>query len=354
VLQTGIVVAGRYTVLRQLGGGGQGEVYAVYDQHEQDEVAFKLLVPVVAGRQWVEAAALRRLEDHHILPIRNADLVMGQPFLVTALARNGSIDARIAATSGVGLEIDDAVAWTRQACHGVGRGHAAGLVHNDVKPANLFLNDNDECVVADWGYAARIDGATNTAYAFGASAETVAPEVAAVWGTPTEAASVASDIYSLGATAFWMLAGQPPIDLTGLPDAPARMAAASAPTRPRLRDVAPHVSKWVCDQVDKAISPNPSDRYSKAVELAAALGDRPPVSRRWIRTNEHSPHIGCWRGVPTDSGAAMRVCAVPGTRRRVEISTTYQSSGRRYMPGCTSTTLANWPKIVRRLIARLT
>jgi serine/threonine protein kinase len=94
--------AGRYELVRSLGRGAQGEVYAVKDLYEESEAALKLLAPALPGMQWVEAAVLRNLEDHHVLPIRNADVHMGQPYLVTALARHGSIEKRIEATAGTG------------------------------------------------------------------------------------------------------------------------------------------------------------------------------------------------------------------------------------------------------------
>lgn len=347
------IFAGRYELLRSLGRGAQGEVYAVKDLYEQSEAALKLLAPTHPGMQWVEATVLRNLEDHHILPIRNADVHMGQPYLVTALARHGSIEKRIEATGGTGIDVDTAVAWTRQACHGLNRAHAARLVHNDVKPGNLFINDRDECVVADFGYAGLIDAGTGLAFAHGASAETVAPEVAAVWGTPAHAASVASDIFSLGASAWWMLTGHAPIDLSGATDAAARMAIAASASRPRLRDVAPHVPKRVGDCVDKAMAAAAGDRFEKATDLAAALGRRLPVTRRWERTDEHAGHLGCWRGMPTTSARPLLVCAEPGSGRKVAIRATYQPSGRTHSAGCRTTTLASWIAGVRAVIASL-
>jgi serine/threonine protein kinase len=349
-----VIFAGRYRLLRPLGTGAHGEVYAVYDQNEQSEAALKLLTPTLPGMQWVEAAALRNLEDHHILPIRNADVHMGQPYLVTALARHGSIEGRISATGGKGIDVDTAVAWTRQACHGLNRAHSARLVHNDVKPANLFINDKDECVVADFGYAGLLDPTTGLAFANGATAETVAPEVAAVWGTGAHAASVASDVYSLGATAWWMLTGHAPIDLSGVVGPTARMAAAASAARTRLRDVAPHVPKRVGDCIDKAMSLAPADRYTKATDFAAALGRRLSVKRRWERTDEHGSHLGCWRGTPTASARPMLVCAEASTGRKVAIRTSYQPSGQTYRAGCRDTSIGSWIAAVRAVITALT
>jgi serine/threonine protein kinase len=83
-------VANRYILVRQLGQGGQGDVYEAQDTYEGDVVALKLLAPALAARPWVEAQILRQLSDPHILPIRNADIDRGQAYLVTELATHGT------------------------------------------------------------------------------------------------------------------------------------------------------------------------------------------------------------------------------------------------------------------------
>lgn len=343
--------AHRYELRSALGQGAQGEVYEAFDHHERETVALKLLRP--SPDLWAEAAILRRLYDHHILPIRNADIHQGRPFLATVLASHGSIADRILATGSAGLTTADTVRWIREACHGVARGHDSGLVHNDIKPANLFLNGKDECVVADWGFASRMDPITGLAVVQGATAETVAPEIAATFGTGTAAATAQSDVFSLGATAYWMLAGRPPIDLAGLTGPAARMHGAATLTPPRLHDVAPHVPRWVRDKVEKAMARDPSDRYASAHAFAAGLGNRPAVSRRWVRTDEHASHLACWRGIPS-RGVTYVMCLEAGTTSsQRKIVTVSASSGHRISRGCAPATHTTWPRVVRRLIAAL-
>ena len=120
------VIAGRYLVRGLLGRGATGEVYEVLDTYENDIVALKLLTVLPAGGPWAEAQILRGLADPHILPIRNADLASGRPYLVTELATHGSLDQRLGTTGQCGLDVDDVVRWIRQACHGVARAHACG------------------------------------------------------------------------------------------------------------------------------------------------------------------------------------------------------------------------------------
>ena len=96
------MIANRYAVQRQL-GAGRADVYEVIDTHEGDVVALKLLRRIAPGAVWNEARILRRLSDAHILPIRNADLASGQPYIVTELAQHGTLADRLAASGARGL-----------------------------------------------------------------------------------------------------------------------------------------------------------------------------------------------------------------------------------------------------------
>ena len=285
------LIAGRYQVRRTLGAGAQGEVYEVFDTHEGDVVALKLLTALSPGGPWGEAQILRHIADHHILPIRNADHHLGQPYLVTELAAHGALDGRLAASGNCGLDVDEVVRWTAHACHGVARAHDVGLVHNDIKPANLFLNAKHECVVADFGFASLIPPGAPAAVPQGATAETAAPEIAGTWNTCTPVATPASDVYSLGATAYWLLAGQAPVDLTGVVGGDARMAAAAASIPPRLRDLAPHVPAGIAAVIEQAIARNPAERQPTAPALAADLSSRRRLTRRWRRARRCAANV---------------------------------------------------------------
>ncbi|MHB1582407.1 MAG: serine/threonine-protein kinase [Acidimicrobiales bacterium] len=354
------LIAGRYLVRRALGTpgapGGQGEVYEVEDTHEGDVVALKLLTSLPPGGAWAEAQILRQLADPHILPIRNADLHVGQPYLVTELATHGSLLDQVQAAGPRGLDVDDVVRWLRHACLGVARAHGHRLLHNDLKPGNLFLNAERECVVADFGFAALLPPGADRVRPPGITMETVAPEVAAVLPDPAAApASVASDIYSLGATAYWLLTGAPPLDFSGTPDPIARLAIAATGTPNRLRDLAPHVPHHLAAVIERAMAPDPSHRYSNATALAAAAGSRPEVAVRWRRTDEHAGHLACWRGERRSRGGPYLVCLEVGARPSQRVITTrLASSGRRIMRCCRTTTAGAWAQAVRSVMRALT
>jgi serine/threonine protein kinase len=349
-----LIDGGRYRIERVLTPGSFGDVYVVRDLHEGDEAVLKLLnVNLLQGNVWQEAQILRHLADDHILPIRNAAIALGRPYIVTAYARHGTLEGALNATGGTGLPVDDAVTWIRQACMGVARAHDAGLVHNDLKPGNLFLTANRECQVGDFGAASVIAPGQRNAVPQGATPETVAPEVAATWGSGAATASVASDVYSLGATLYWLLAGKPPVDLAGAVDVVAQMTVAATQQRPRLRDVAPHVPQSVATVVEKAIVPNPGARYRSIGEFAAALGNRSVPARKWIRTNEHAGHIGCWRGERVGASTYV-LCLDQGSRATsCTITTRHLGSGSRVPNGSRKCTARKWAQAVRAVMARV-
>lgn len=328
----------------------------VGDHHEGDEVALKIINPtsITPLGVWAEARILRRLSDNHILPIRNAFTHLGYAMVVTDIAREGTVKDRITAEP-LGLDLIEAVRWTRQACQGITRAHDYGLVHNDIKPGNLFLTENNDCRVGDFGFAGLIDPATGVAHIYGGTFNTMAPEVAAKWTTGPEA-TTASDVYSVAASAYWMLAGQTPHDLSGFPTEADKLAhISSAPAR-NLRDVAPHVPDTIARVIDGALSTNPADRSATPHQFSADLG-RPVTGRRWRRTDEHPTHMGhlaCWRGTPAGSGSVYLLCMTQGARVSQRLLTTvHANSGNWIKSGCAPATQSNWPAVVRRLMRDL-
>jgi eukaryotic-like serine/threonine-protein kinase len=207
----------RYEIRGYLGGGENGDVYEVYDHHQHHLCALKLFQHTTLTGAWHEAAVLTGLSGEFVLPILNADLAAGVPFIVTEILTNKGVDARI--VPDIGVDVEQAARWTQQACRGVARIHDKNLLHNDIKPANLFLDEHDNVMVGDLGFSCFRD-TTGHGDVNGTPA-TVAPEVARVAVTipPAEhhlhqPTSIASDVYSLGSTLYWMLAGHsvhPPV-----------------------------------------------------------------------------------------------------------------------------------------------
>jgi eukaryotic-like serine/threonine-protein kinase len=352
-LGVGQMLGGRYEILAALKPGGQGEVYRVRDHHLDAVVVLKLIDPrVLPGGVWDEAQALNQLADDHILQILNADIISGQPYIVTALAHHGTLETALDGTGNLGLPVGEVIEWARQACMGVARAHDASLVHNDIKPANLFLGAKRECLVGDFGLASLLPPPPLVGVARGATPETAAPEVCSAWPTNAPPASIETDVYSLGATTFWLLAGRAPVDLTGAVGIIERMAAAAAQAPTRLRDVAPHVPASVATVVEKAMSANPADRYRSVNAFAAALGSRATRARRWLRTDEHSGHMACWRGEQNGRATYLVFLEQDAHPGRVAITARYET-GARIQGGSRTCTSAKWAQAVRATIDRL-
>jgi serine/threonine protein kinase len=341
-------------VRRRIGSGGQADdVYEVHDENEDDVVALKLLNPSgIPLGPWHEARLLRQLTDHHILPIRNAATTLGQNFLVTELATHGTVADRVRAAGQAGVGQDAAIRWTRQACQGIARAHDAGLTHNDIKPANLFLDEREDCMVGDFGCAGLLDPQTGTAPVHGGSAETMPREIAAAW-TSNPLATPQSDVFSLAASMFWMLTGRPVYDFAGTHTPAERLNVVIHAVPPRLRDIAPHVPDPIARVVDRALAVDPGERPPTAHDFAADLGRR-ISGRRWRRTDEHPAHIACWRGTPERTGSEYLMCMSQGARpsERV-ISTVHARSGNRIRAGEASASPGSWARVVRRLMKAL-
>jgi len=345
-LPPGFLINSRYEVISTLGRGSNGVVYEVLDHHQGEVSALKIILAPVHMVGWNEAQTLTGLRGEFILPVRNAELASGLPFIVTAVAPR-----TVAKVMQRGpIDVDQAVHWIRQASRGIARIHDVGLLHNDIKPDNLFLNEHYNVLVGDLGVACIRDTHTGKGH-FAGTAETMAPEVAAIGATLPQAAwqgqrptSLGSDVYSLGATLYWLLAGTPPFTVPG--NGIATMQAVAAGPPPRTRDVAPHVPQALADRVERAMARNPADRYPSAAALDAALGNMPTVIRHWNRVVTHAGHTACFLG--TGHGSDLNVCAVPtGTRTQHRIEIRHVASGRRVSPWPLVATQRELPRALR-------
>lgn len=312
-LPKGHLIHNRYVVQSRLGGGGHGDVYEVLDLHLQRVAALKLLPSLSGTNHWAEAEVLTRLQSDYILEVWNADVDAGVPFIVTPVARHGSADLHM---NPHGVPPNQAIRWVRDTSRGADRAHQERLVHRDIKPANIFLTKEGEALLGDFGIAHLMDS-HGLAPPHGTPI-TKAPEV--ILNNPC---SVASDIYSLGATLYALLAGRYPYN---------NPAEALSGPPPELRDLAPHVSRALNKRVRQAMATDPAARYSSAADFASALGELPEYRRDWQRTDEHQEHDCCWRG----DGAGLTpvtVCMIQ-VGKRFEVVAAHQPSERKIGKGC--------------------
>ena len=200
----------RYSAVSPLASGGMGDVYRATDGLLGRTVAVKVLAerharnPDVRARFTREARAAARLSAHpNVVTVFDVGEHDGQPFIVMEYLDGGSVHDRIRSTPvAPGLAIE----WLRQAAAGLDAAHAQGIVHRDVKPANLLLDDEDRVHVTDFGIAsaAGFDTLTLPGTVLG-TAGYLSPEQAR-----GETATAASDRYALGVVAYELLTGQRP------------------------------------------------------------------------------------------------------------------------------------------------
>ena len=207
------MIAGRYTLGRELGRGGMGAVYLARDEVLGREVAIKRIgmVPGATSpdlaRAEREARLAAQLNHPHVVSV--FDLVEDQDhqWLVMEYVEGESLAQR---TSGGGLDHAEAARIMWQVADGLAQAHRAGITHRDVKPSNILVTADGQAKLTDFGIArSQTDvSLTQTGLVTGSPAY-LAPEVASGSG-----AGPASDVWSLGATLFHVLAGRPPYDVS--------------------------------------------------------------------------------------------------------------------------------------------
>jgi serine/threonine-protein kinase len=276
-LAQGELLGDRYALGEVLGRGGMGEVRAAKDLRLGRQVAVKLLRPELADQPAVrrrfegEGRAAARLSHPNVAAVYDVGEHAGTPFLVMERVHGPGLNQELAAGP---LAADRARRIFSEVLAALGAAHAAGLVHRDVKPANVLLAGDDTVKVVDFGIAKALDDddgrgdidATRTGQIVGTVAY-MAPEL--VTGEP---ASVQSDLYSVGVMLYEALSGARPYP----GDTPVRMARTIAHTSPDpLAASHPGVDPGLAAVVERAMARRPEDRFLTADDMAAALSAAP-------------------------------------------------------------------------------
>ncbi len=266
--------ARRYALESRIATGGMGEVWRASDTVLGRTVAVKLLKPEYADeatfRARFETEAQHAASLHHpnvaavfdfgeATPTDGAP--NGRPFLVMELVDGRPLSDLL--RPGQPLDAAATRALLAQAADALGAAHAAGIVHRDVKPANLLVTPDRTIKITDFGIARAAEGMalTETGQVMG-TPQYLSPEQAQ-GGT----ANPASDVYSLGVVAFECLAGRRPFV------AESAVATALAHLREPVPDLPADVPADLAAVVRKAMSKSPEDRFADGTELAAALRD---------------------------------------------------------------------------------
>jgi serine/threonine-protein kinase len=267
-------VAGRYSLVRELGRGGMGVVFLAREVSLDRLVAIKLLPPrystdpEVCERFLREARTAARLAHPHIVPIHAVETTGNCVFFVMEYVEGDSLGERL--RSGGPLGHDEALRVARETVWALSHAHSRGVIHRDIKPDNILLDAHSgRAVVTDFGIARQGD-AEDSAAGHG-TMHYMSPEQAL--GDPVDARA---DIYSLGVTLYHAVSGQRPFEGR---DAGALLAAQAGPDLPSVRTVAPGGDAALAHVIDRANHRDPAQRYADADEMAAALQSVHVVAR---------------------------------------------------------------------------
>jgi serine/threonine-protein kinase len=260
-------LAGRYSIDREIGRGGMGIVYLAREVHLDRPVAIKLLPPerardgTLKDRFLREARLAAKLSHPNIIPIHAVDDAGGFVFYVMAFVDGETLADRVRSRGP--LPSSEGTRVFREAAWALAHAHETGLVHRDVKPDNILLErGTGRVLVADFGIAAAIGSAS-------AEGVTGTPEFMSPEQALDKELDARSDLYSLGATAFYAFSGR--LVFEG-DSATAILAKHVTETAPQLGTLGLAVPRKVALLVDRCLAKEPEHRPADANALAEQLG----------------------------------------------------------------------------------
>jgi Protein kinase domain/Putative zinc-finger len=276
---------GGIEIRRVIGRGGMGVVYEGLDPALDRTVAVKVLSPHLVGdspakeRFLREARAAAALADDHVVTIHAIDQVDGLPFLVLQYVAGESLADRL--TREGRLPVEAVARIGAQVARGLAAAHASGLVHRDVKPANILIEQGTGIVrLTDFGLAKLIgQGSVTAVGTVPGTPGYMSPEQAAGHDLDER-----SDLFSLGVVLYAAAVGRPPFS----GDSPFVVLDQIRTRSPvPLAEVDPSLPDWFCSVVDGLLAKEPGQRIQTAAETADLLerrvAARPAVRRRtWV------------------------------------------------------------------------
>jgi eukaryotic-like serine/threonine-protein kinase len=289
-----------FDVKRVIGRGGMGVVLQAFDPSLHRDVAIKVLDPQLASNDVArqrfcrEARAAAAVSHDNLVTIYQVDedSKSGLPFLVMQLVTGESLEQRLKRVGK--LSVVDAVRIGMQSAAGLANAHQNGLIHRDIKPGNILLeNGTEKAKLTDFGLARAAEDMKLTRTGFVAGTPLyMAPEQAR--GDEIDARA---DLFSLGSVMYETLAGKPPFE-GRTPLAVLRRVADEA--HEPLVKLNPDVPEWLEDTIDRLLAKEPSDRFQTAQELTEFLA----VKYSAMKSN-------------TPLSSPVDMCAAPTSSRRL-------------------------------------
>ena len=306
-LTEGEVVDGRYRVAEKLGSGAMGVIHRATDVHLERSVALKVIAPEFSldpsmrERFRREAAALAAVRSDHVVGIFTLGFHKDAMYFAMEFVRGRNLEQIIAEHEAHGsvVTLTRALTILRQSAGAIGAVHAAGLVHRDVKPANVVVEEETgRPVLVDFGLARRFDRQVGRKTAGVGTPMYMPPEQG---GQDVDESRVTprADVYSFACSAFELLTGRPPF-LSEDIDRMAYQHAYEAPPAPS--SIRPELARFDA-AIARALAKDPLDRFPSALAFVDAL--EAGTSTPTLSTRGSSPAFGA--PAPT---SALRVLVV--------------------------------------------
>jgi serine/threonine protein kinase len=263
---------GSYLVLDRLGKGGMGHVYLAEHAVLKKRVAVKVLSSVFcadphARRRFVrEARAATAIDHANVVHVHDVDVDHDPPYLVMEFIDGVSLQAAVALSGS--FSAGEAATVGAEVAYGLRAAAAAGLVHRDIKPANILVDRRGAVKILDLGIA-RLPGDDTQLPGDGSEVilgtlDYLAPEQA----IDSTAVDARADLYALGATLYFLLAGHPPFPGSDLRH---KLAAKQYSDPPPVHRLRPDVDAGLAEVIQKLLAREPAQRYPTAADAAAAL-----------------------------------------------------------------------------------
>jgi len=263
---------GHYEILSIVGRGGFGIVLRAFDEKLHRVVAIKVLSAALAAsatarRRFArEAQAAAAVSHDNIVRIYAVEEAAPIPYLVMEFVEGISLDDKLKQEGP--LDLKESLRIGLQIADGLSAAHKQGLVHRDVKPANILLENGIQRVkITDFGLARAVDDVSLTQSGVIAGTPLfMSPEQAR--GEPVDARS---DLFSLGSVLYALCAGQPPFRGSTTLTVIKRVCEESP--RP-IRELNPDVPQWLVQTIDRLLAKRPAERFQSAAEVTERLGQR--------------------------------------------------------------------------------